>query len=483
MQPAAAQSFMLEKLAHELKPSLLYHNVNHTKGVMQHAALIADAEGVSAEDKGLLLTAAAFHDSGFLEKNEGHEEISCRLAWQYLPQFGFGQLEIDKICQLIIATKLPQTAPDQLAKILCDADLFYLGTDDYGNKAEDLYKVFILEGIVKDKMEWQRQQVSFLKTHTYFTATARAQLAAKQEKNLIVLQSKTESPHTIKHHESTISDIFLIVVGVIITAFALKGFLVPNHFFDGGITGISLLIHEVYHLNLAYVIVLANIPFILVSLFSINKGFAIKTSFCVALLGICLLFPEFPVITEDKLLISIFGGFFLGVGIGLTMRAGCAVDGIEVLALYTLRRSSFTISEIILGLNVIIFCMAAFSFGIQAALYSMLTYFTASKTIDYVIEGLEAYTGVTIISGKSELVKHKLVNELGRGITVYKGERGYLPGKFDVHDDCDIIFTVITRLEMRRLKNMVMEVDPNAFVFAATIKETSGGIIKRRHVH
>jgi uncharacterized membrane-anchored protein YitT (DUF2179 family) len=219
------------------------------------------------------------------------------------------------------------------------------------------------------------------------------------------------------------------------------------------------------------------------SYFAVNKGFAIKSFFCVALLGLCLLYPDFPTITNDKLLISIFGGFFLGLGIGLTMRAGCAVDGIEVLALYTLRRSSFTISEIILGLNIIIFSFAALHYGIQTALYSMLTYFTASKTIDYVIEGVEAYTGVTIISGKSEEVKHKLVNELGRGITVYKGERGYLPGKFDVHDNCDIIFTIITRLEMRKLKNMVYDIDPNAFVFASTIKETSGGIMKRRHVH
>jgi uncharacterized membrane-anchored protein YitT (DUF2179 family) len=243
------------------------------------------------------------------------------------------------------------------------------------------------------------------------------------------------------------------------------------------------LIHEVYHFNLAYVILLANVPFVIMSAYAINKGFAIKTFFCIALLALCLLYPGFPMVTSDKLLVSIFGGFFLGLGIGLTMRAGCAVDGIEVLALYTLRRSSFTISEIILGINIIIFSLAAFKFGLDKALYSMLTYFTASKTIDYVIEGIQAYTGVTIISGKSEEVKHRLVNELGRGITIYKGERGYLPGKFDVHDDCDIIFTIITRLELRKLKNMVTEVDPNAFVFANTIKETSGGIMKRRHVH
>ena len=217
--------------------------------------------------------------------------------------------------------------------------------------------------------------------------------------------------------------------------------------------------------------------------FSINKGFAIKTFFAVTFLGICLLYPSFPTITDDKLLISIFGGFFLGIGIGLTMRAGCAVDGIEVLALYTLRRSSFTISEIILGINIIIFSFAAFHFGPKTALYSMLTYFIASKTIDYVIEGLEAYTGVTIISGKSAELKHRLVNEMGKGITVYKGERGFLPGKFELHEDCDIIFTIISRLEMRKITNLIQDVDPKAFVFASTIKEASGGIMKKRHVH
>lgn len=483
MQPAAAQSFILDILYHKLPAKLTYHNVGHTERVIEHAALLAEAEGITDAELDILLTAAAYHDSGFIEAYTGHEEVSCTHARQYLPQFGFSPADIDKICEIIMATKVPQTPHSKLATILCDADLYYLGTDDYAIVAEQLFDEFLNEGIVKDKMEWQRQQLRFLRGHTYFTETAKKTLTDKKDKNMIVLQARTESPHTLKHHESTISDIFLIVAGVIITAFALRGFLMPNHFFDGGITGISLLIHELYEFPLAYVIVLANVPFILISFFSINKGFAIKTFFCVVLLGICLLYPEFPVITNDKLLISIFGGFFLGVGIGLTMRAGCAVDGIEVLALYTLRRSSFTISEIILGLNIIIFSLAAFQFGIQTALYSMLTYFTASKTIDYVIEGLNAFTGVTIISGKSDAIKHRLVNELGRGITVYKGERGYLPGKFEVHDDCDIIFTIISRLEMRKLKNMVSEVDPNAFVFASTIKETSGGIIKKRHVH
>ena len=184
-----------------------------------------------------------------------------------------------------------------------------------------------------------------------------------------------------------------------------------------------------------------------------------------------------------SIIVAVFGGAFLGIGIGLVMRAGAALDGIEVLAFYTMKRTSFTITEIILGINIIIFSVAALKFGIETSLYSVLTYFAATKTIDYVVEGLQAYTGMTIISAKSEEIKHQLVNNLGRGITVYKGERGFLPWKFDVSADCDIIYTVVTRLEMCKLKNLIYEIDSEAFVFANTIKEASGGIIKSRLKH
>ena len=280
-----------------------------------------------------------------------------------------------------------------------------------------------------------------------------------------------------------VSDIGSVILGVMIAAFALKSFLVPNHFFDGGITGISLLIHEIYHLNLAILIVVFNLPLIIISYFSVGKRFALRTLLSVVFLGLCLWLLPSVDITHDKLIVAIFGGVFLGIGIGLVMRAGAALDGIEVLALYTLKKTSFTITEIILGLNVIIFSIAALKFGIETSLYSMLTYFAATRTIDYVVEGIQAFTGVTIISGNSEEIKDQLVNQLGRGITVYKGERGFLPGKFDVSSECDIIFTVITRLEMRKLKNLVYQIDPNAFVFANTIRETSGGIIKTRIKH
>jgi len=280
-----------------------------------------------------------------------------------------------------------------------------------------------------------------------------------------------------------VSEILYTVVGILFSSFALKSFMVPNEFFDGGVTGISLLISEFYHFPIAFVIVLCNIPFIIMGYFQVGKEYAIKTSLAIIFLGLCLYFIPFHSITSDKLLVSIFGGVFMGIGVGLAIRGGCALDGIEVLALYTGKRISFTIAEIILGLNVVIFLIAAIKLGLPTALYSIMTYYTASKTITFVIEGLEEYTGVTIISAESELIKESLVNTLGRGITVYKGERGFLKDSFDISHPTDIVFTIVTRLEVRRLRNLVHDIDPKAFVFTNTIKEASGGVLKRRARH
>jgi len=274
-----------------------------------------------------------------------------------------------------------------------------------------------------------------------------------------------------------------MLLGILTAGFALKGFLIPNNFIDGGATGISLLIHELFHVEFSVVIVVVNIPFMIFGLYALNRRFIFRTLIAIVCLGICTSFIPYPVITSDKVLTAIFGGFLEGLGIGLTMRGGASLDGTEVLALYTLRRSSLTISEIIMGINVIIFSIAAFHFGIQNALYSMLTYVVASKTVDYIIEGIEEYTGVTIISAESERIKHKIANELGRGITIYKGERGYLPGKYELHTEVDIIFTVITRIELKKLRDIVQDEDPKAFVFANSIREASGGVLSRNVAH
>jgi uncharacterized membrane-anchored protein YitT (DUF2179 family) len=289
----------------------------------------------------------------------------------------------------------------------------------------------------------------------------------------------------MKKHDfkATLTDILLTVCGILFAGFALEGFLLPNRFFDGGISGISLLIHEFFKVNIAFIIIIANIPFMIMGAYHVNRAFALKTFAAILGLSLCLQFFPYPQITHDKLLVSIFGGVFMGIGVGLAMRGGCALDGIEVLALFTGKRVSFTVSEIILGINIIIFLVSALKLGLPTALYSILTYYTASRTIDFVVEGLEEYTGVTIISGHSEQLKSQLVIGLGRGITIYKGERGFLKESFDVSQPCDIIFTVVTRLELRRLRNMVQDIDPKAFVFTSIIKEAAGGVLKRRSRH
>ena len=478
--------FLMNKLETGLPAYMTYHNAHHTKSVITAAEYLAKAENVTGDDLILLKTAALFHDSGFLQHHNDHEELSCKIAKKILPDYDYSPDQVEKICAIILATKIPQNPADKLGEILCDADLFYLGGNQYESNADKLFTEYKKTGALKSKTEWQLKQLEFLSGHHYFTASAIREREPQKQVYQRDLKVKIES--SLSHHQKTnpydlIQDIVFMIAGVIFAGFALNGFLVPNHFFDGGITGISLLLHESYKYNLARVIILLNLPFIALSYFTINPRFAYWTFISVLLLGVCLsLFPNHAV-TSDKLLVSIFGGVFLGIGIGLVMRAGAALDGIEVLALYTLKRTSFTISEIILGINILIFSIAAFKFGVESALYSILTYFAASRSIDYVVEGLQAFTGVTIISGKSEVIKFQLVNNFKRGITVYKGERGFLPDKYDVNQDCDIIFTVINRLEFRKLKKLVYDVDPLAFVFAHTIKEASGGILKRRHRH
>lgn len=278
-------------------------------------------------------------------------------------------------------------------------------------------------------------------------------------------------------------DYLLALIGIFSISFALKSLLMPNHFFDGGITGIALLVHEKFHYNIALIFVVFNIPFLLLGAKLIGKSFAIKSFLAIIILGLFLLFIPYPVITHDKLIIAVFGGFFIGLGVGLGMKSGFALDGIEVLAVYTGKKVGFSMSEIILGINIIIFSVAAIFFGLEAAFYSMLTYFVASKTINYVVEGLEEFTGITIISSKSEEVKQFLVLQMSKGITVYKGERGFMKENFDNSLATDIIFTVVTRLEVRKLKNAIHQIDQNAFIFSNSIKETAGGILKKRHEH
>lgn len=279
---------------------------------------------------------------------------------------------------------------------------------------------------------------------------------------------------------------FLILLGVALACFGLKGFLLPNHFIDGGITGISLLTYQLTYestgIPVSVWLVVFNTPFIILGARQIGKRFAISTSIAIVVLAATIFFVDFPVITDDKLLTAIFGGFFLGAGIGLAIRGGCVIDGTEILAVYLNRKSILSMGDIILLINVVIFLLAAFVLGIENALYSILTYLSASKTVDFIIQGIEEYTGVTIVSAKSAQIREAITKNLGRGVTVYKGERGFESAQFK-SKDIDIIFTVITRLEVSKLKQEIDQIDHKAFIVMSTISDTKGGIIKPRPLH
>ncbi len=275
-----------------------------------------------------------------------------------------------------------------------------------------------------------------------------------------------------------IKDFILIGLGIVSACFGLKSFLMPSEFIDGGVTGISLLISTLTGFKLSYLILLINIPFVILGYSQIGKAFAIKTALAIIILAIFLIVLPFQPITHDKLLIAFFGGLFLGGGIGLAMRGGCVIDGTEVLALYISKNSMLTVGNTILILNILIFGVAAILLDIETAMYAILTYLSASKTIDFVVNGLEQYIGVTIISEKKEDIKSFLINDMKRGVTVYKGEGGYGEKK-----EIDILYTVVTKLEMGKLQNEIRQIDPDAFIVQQQISDIKGGVVKRHALH
>lgn len=277
-----------------------------------------------------------------------------------------------------------------------------------------------------------------------------------------------------------ILDTFFMVSGIFLAAFGLESFLLPNKFIDGGATGISLLIAETAKVPLYLLIIMVNIPFIVLGYKVIGKLFALKTAIAILGLALVLVFVDFPEITKDKLLVSVFGGFFLGAGIGLSVRGGGVLDGTEVLAIYLSRKLGTTIGDIIILINILVFLGAAYLLSIETALYSLLTYLAASKTLDFVIEGIEEYTGVTIVSDESEEIRSMIIEKLGRGLTLYKAKGGY--GRHGEHTEYDVIYTVITRLEIRRLNIEINKIDPKAFVVMSKINDTRGGMIKKRSI-
>ena len=275
-----------------------------------------------------------------------------------------------------------------------------------------------------------------------------------------------------------VKDWCFILTGIFSAAFGLESFLIPNSFIDGGATGISLLISGLSGLPLALTLVAINTPFVFMGFKVISKNFALKTAISIALLALVMTGLNFPTITNEKILVAVFGGFFLGAGIGLAIRGGSVIDGTEVLAIHLSKKFSTTVGDIITLLNILIFSAAAYFLSIETAMYSMITYLSASKTVDFIVEGIEEYMGITVISPHSEEIRTMITDKIGRGVTVYNGKRGY--GKKGYSNEIDIVYTVITRLEISKLNSEIQIIDPHAFVVMNSVKGIKGGMVKKR---
>jgi len=291
----------------------------------------------------------------------------------------------------------------------------------------------------------------------------------------------TTSPDHDPNLKRVLKDALFIAVGVFSAAFGLEGFLVPNGFLDGGATGIALLIARLTGLSFPVLLVFINLPFLLIAFKLAGRRFAVRASLSIVALALVTSLLHFPDITHDKLLVAVFGGFFLGAGIGLAVRGGSVLDGTEVLALAVGRRIGISIGDVVMVINVAIFAVAAWLIDLETAMYAMITYLSASKTLDLVVQGLEEYTGITIISPEHDAIRQVIANEMGRGVTVYSGKRGYTKGAGS--HEVDILYCVITRLEVGRFLTEVEKIDPNAFIVTSPVKDIRGGILLKRRIH
>jgi uncharacterized membrane-anchored protein YitT (DUF2179 family) len=269
-----------------------------------------------------------------------------------------------------------------------------------------------------------------------------------------------------------------ILVGALLMAVGLEFFLVPNEVIDGGIVGISIILAHLTDIQIGFYIFVLNLPFFFIGYKQIGKTFALSTLFGVIILSIATsIFHDLPVLTGDPLLATVFGGIVLGVGVGIVIRYGGSLDGTEILAILFNKRTPFSVGETIMFFNLFILGSAGFVFGWDRAMYSLMAYFIAFKTIDIVIQGLDESKSAWIISEQYEQIGEAILARLGRGVTYLNGEGAY------TGDDKKVIFCVITRLEEAKLKAIIDEMDPSAFFAVAAIAEVRGGRFKKRDIH
>ncbi len=270
----------------------------------------------------------------------------------------------------------------------------------------------------------------------------------------------------------------LILMGILSAGMGLYGFLLSSNFIDGGVTGVSMLLSKVTPLRLPFWLPVINLPFVALGYRHLGRAFAVRSVLAIAGLAVALAVVPYPDVTPDRVLTAVFGGFFLGAGIGLAIRGGAVLDGTEIAALVISKRTHLLrVGDAILIFNVLLFLAAMSVLGVEAALYSILTYFAAAKTLDFVVYGLEEYTAITIVSRQSGAIRERITGELGRGVTVYRGYGG-LSGA-----EQDILYCVVTRLEVGKVRALVSALDPTAFVAYHPLAHAEGGVVKRTLPH
>ena len=275
-----------------------------------------------------------------------------------------------------------------------------------------------------------------------------------------------------------VREVTLVVVGVLTAALGLKGFLLPSHLIDGGATGLALILHQAAGLPFAPTLVLVNAPFLWLAWRNRGHGFALRA--LLAIVALALVVPMLPVqpVTQDRLLVAVFGGFFIGCGMGLSIRGGTVMDGTEILAIDLSRKLRTTVGDVILALNIVVFTIGAVVLSVEAAMYSLITYLAASRTADFIMDGIEEYTAVLIVSPKSAEIRRAITTGLGHGVTILSGGGGYTrkgePRKVDV------LYTVVTRLEIGALSREIERMDPGAFVTMHRLRDIRGGVVRPR---
>jgi len=270
----------------------------------------------------------------------------------------------------------------------------------------------------------------------------------------------------------------LIALGVLSAGMGLKGFLLSSNFIDGGVTGVSMLLAKATPLPLSVWLPLVNLPFVAVGYRQMGRAFAVRSTLAIAALAGALAFVPYPDVTPDLVLTAVFGGFFIGAGIGLAVRGGAVLDGTEIAALLISRRGDLLkVGDAILLFNVVLFLVAMSVLGVDPALYSILTYVAAAKTLDFVLYGIDQYTAITIVSDQHPAIRERIIGALGRGVTVY---RGY-GGKSGVEQD--VLYCVVTRLEIGKVRAIVRDLDREAFVVFHPLSGAEGGVVKRRTLH